>query len=77
LVRSQGAGTALSATDARPVDPDGVNGDGGASTDQDGTEHDDGVITDFDEDNDDEARLIRITAYGQRWTGQKPDLSVD
>ncbi|WP_026818734.1 tRNA (adenosine(37)-N6)-threonylcarbamoyltransferase complex ATPase subunit type 1 TsaE [Arthrobacter castelli] len=37
----------------------------------------DGVVTDFDQDDDDEARLIRITAYGPRWAGQKPVLPVD
>lgn len=45
----------------------------GAAKDKD---RDAGVITDFDEDDDDEQRLIRITAYGLRWAGQKPDLSV-
>lgn len=63
LVRSEGAAV-TPAGDFHHNDPKDAGGS-------------DGVITDFDEDHDDEARLIRITAYGQRWAGQKPDLSVD
>lgn len=64
FVRSQGAASTFATGE-------------GQRANQDGMDREPGVITDFDEDDDDEARLIRITAYGQRWTGQKPDLSVD
>lgn len=41
------------------------------------TPDDAGVVMDFDDEGDEEARSIRITAFGRRWAGQKPDLSVD
>ena len=37
----------------------------------------DGPVTDFDDDGADEVRTVTLTAFGHRWRGRQPVLSLD